>query len=73
MREHVMKNADTDGDGTVSFDEWMSMTKKKDYDNEKKDWKPIVPEDEMTDKQLVGAEHLHATRLFPLLLQQSCW
>jgi len=60
MREHVMKTADSDGDGTVSFEEWMSMTEKKDFNDEKKEWKPIVPEEEMSDKQLSNFKKLQA-------------
>jgi hypothetical protein len=59
MREHVMKTADTDEDGMVSFAEWMAMTERKDF-NSNKDWKPIAPEHEMTDKQLENFKKLQA-------------
>lgn len=51
MREHVMKNADKDGDGMVSIEEWSAMTNKKSFEKKEK-WDPINAEAEVTEKQL---------------------
>lgn len=60
MREHVMKNADEDGDGTINMEEWLAMSAKREFDSKKKDWKPVAPEAEMTDKQLANFKKLQA-------------
>jgi hypothetical protein len=60
MREHVMKNYDTDEDGMVSFEEWQSMTKNKEKFEKEEKWDPVKPESEITEKQLEQFKKLQA-------------
>lgn len=50
MREHVLKNMDSDKNGLVSFDEFMNETKKEDFVTDE-EWKPLTEEDHFTDEE----------------------
>jgi len=51
MREFMMKSVDKDGDGMVSEDEFTAMSKSSDFKKDKQ-WKPVNPEAEITEKQM---------------------
>lgn len=59
MREHVLKNMDTDKDGLVSFDEFIQETKEEDF-NKDEEWKPLTEEDQFTDEEYKEYERLLA-------------
>jgi len=59
MREHVLKNMDTDKDGLVSYDEFISETKDNDFEKDE-EWKPLTEEDQYTDEEYKEYERLLA-------------
>ena len=58
MREFVTKEADKDEDGMISMSEWMKFTGTKEFE-EDKEWEPVNPDKEITDKQLENFKKLN--------------
>merc|ERR1719238_1521202 len=64
MREHVMAEADTDKDDTISVQEFANYVRSPSFLNLKKDgWTPIMPEKEYTPEQLEAYERKRAEAL----------
>lgn len=59
MREHVLKNMDTDKDGLVSYDEFIQETKDDDFEKDD-EWKPLTEEDQFTDEEYKEYERMLA-------------
>lgn len=59
MREHVLKNMDTDKDGLVSYEEFIQETKDEDF-NKDEEWKPLTEEDQYTDEEYKEYEKMLA-------------
>lgn len=59
MREHVLKNMDTDKDGLVSFDEFIKETKDEEFAKDD-EWKPLTEEDQYTDEEYKEYERMLA-------------
>jgi len=57
MREHVLKNMDTDKDGLVSYDEFIAETKDTDFDKDE-EWKPLTEEEQFSDEEYKEYERL---------------
>jgi hypothetical protein len=77
MRENLMETADTNKDAELDIKEWHVFTKTKQFD-EDEEWKPVNPEEEITDKQKEAFEGLQKKlknskhqELDPALMKQA--
>eukprot|EP00039_Didymoeca_costata_P018094 m.332093 g.332093 ORF g.332093 m.332093 type:complete len:548 (-) comp16877_c0_seq1:1645-3288(-) len=57
MREFTLKKADQNGDDMIDLDEWQKLTNSDTFDQDK-EWEPVNPENEITDKQLENFKKL---------------
>ncbi|WP_411027260.1 EF-hand domain-containing protein, partial [Salmonella sp. s54925] len=56
MREHVVKQVDSDRDNFVSYDEFVGATNDKEYEKPDEGWKGIDDEKEFTDDEFAQYE-----------------